>query len=136
MDNLIGSMLAKDPNHRPTINQILKHPVVFEQISKVLAEDIKEAEFGHTILHGINPFGNMTASQVQQEEEKFEAQIVQRKKSLKEDCQNEAHRDDHDEGECDTTTESKPLKDQEDINLVGCEYPKFEKKMIERYGES
>ena len=83
------------------------------------------------MLHGINPFGDMDASKVQQEEEKYEAEIAQKKKSLKKECENEAHRDDdHDEGE-----ECATKKNHEELNLVGCDYPEFEKKMIERYGE-
>ena len=93
IDNLIGSLLVIDPNQRPNINQILKHPVIFARIEKVLAKDVKEAELGHTILHGINAL-NMENSLVQKEEEKYEAEILQRKKTLKSDCLNEALRDD------------------------------------------
>ena len=131
INNLIGSLLILDADKRPNINQILKHPAINSRINSVLDPDVKEAELGHTILHGINPFANSDASQVQKEEEKYEAEILKRKETLKKDALNQEQRDeDHDEGETKATKTY-----QEDINLVGVDQAEFEKKMGERYGE-
>ena len=71
----------------------MKHPAIYARIEKVLEKDVKEAELGHTMLHGINVMDKEN-SLVQKEEEKYEAEILQRKKTLKSDCLNEALRDD------------------------------------------
>lgn len=49
-------MLNKDPNKRPNINQVLKYPVIYERIQKLLNEQDFKDEFSHTILHNQNVF--------------------------------------------------------------------------------
>ena len=56
INNLLQAMLNKDPNKRPNINQVLKYPVIYERIQKLLNEQDFKDEFSHTILHNQNVF--------------------------------------------------------------------------------
>jgi len=44
-------MLHIDPNKRPSINEILKTPIIKNRIRNFLSESIRVTEFSHTILH-------------------------------------------------------------------------------------
>ncbi|CAM4777694.1 unnamed protein product [Rotaria magnacalcarata] len=50
--NLIASMLKREPRERPSVNTILRKPFIYRRIPKHLAEDVHQAEFNHTVLHG------------------------------------------------------------------------------------
>ena len=56
INNLLQAMLSKDPNKRPNINQVIKYPVIYERIQKLLNEQDFKDEFSHTILHNQNVF--------------------------------------------------------------------------------
>lgn len=49
---VLDRMLQKDPNKRPSVNQILKLPFLQERIRRLLPEDYWNEEFSHTIIHG------------------------------------------------------------------------------------
>ncbi|KAF1320280.1 Nek protein kinase, partial [Globisporangium splendens] len=54
--DLVATMLAKSPRERPSVNQILKAPVVMERIQKFLSERAMADELNHTVLHGHHIF--------------------------------------------------------------------------------
>ena len=58
-------MLHKDPNKRPTINGILKFPIIQERIKMLLNEEDFKDEFSHTILHNQNVFDEFRAKQAE-----------------------------------------------------------------------
>lgn len=49
--NLINSLLLVDPEKRPTINEILRLPLIKSRIKNFLNENQYDDEFSHTILH-------------------------------------------------------------------------------------
>ncbi|CAF2765027.1 unnamed protein product [Rotaria sp. Silwood2] len=49
---LIASMLKREPRERPSVNTILRKPFIYRHIPKHLAEEVHQAEFNHTVLHG------------------------------------------------------------------------------------
>ncbi len=51
MSLLIATLIKVDPEDRPNINQILKFPLISEQIPAFLDEDTFKDEFSHTIIH-------------------------------------------------------------------------------------
>lgn len=51
MKNLVGLLLQVDPRRRPTIQEILKLPIIVNRIKGFLSESIRHSEFSHTILH-------------------------------------------------------------------------------------
>eukprot|EP01017_Pseudomicrothorax_dubius_P032782 TRINITY_DN4329_c0_g1_i10.p1 TRINITY_DN4329_c0_g1~~TRINITY_DN4329_c0_g1_i10.p1 ORF type:complete len:460 (-),score=128.56 TRINITY_DN4329_c0_g1_i10:359-1738(-) len=56
LKNLITSMLSLDAARRPTINQILKQPIITNRIKCFLSDSLMRNEFSHTILHKQNIF--------------------------------------------------------------------------------
>ena len=44
-------MLDKNPKRRPSINQLLTHPLVKDKIPNCLNKEDFENEFSHTVLH-------------------------------------------------------------------------------------
>lgn len=61
-------MLTKDPRRRPSINDILKMPIIERRISQFLNNDDFKDEFSHTLLHNHDVF---KAFQRRQEEDKI-----------------------------------------------------------------
>ena len=51
--NLVDSLLQKQPNKRPSINQILKLDFIHSRIDHLLSETIKKIEFSHTVFHHV-----------------------------------------------------------------------------------
>ncbi|CAF1122215.1 unnamed protein product [Rotaria sordida] len=49
---LIASMLKREPRERPSVNTILRKQFIYRRIPKYLAEEVHQAEFNHTVLHG------------------------------------------------------------------------------------
>ena len=49
--SLINSLLIVDPEKRPTINEILRLPIIKSRIKNFLNENQYDDEFSHTILH-------------------------------------------------------------------------------------
>lgn len=56
LTQLLQCMLQKDPNRRPTINQILKMPLIEKRISLFLDDKDFKDEFSHTLLHNQDVF--------------------------------------------------------------------------------
>ncbi len=56
MRMLIQMMLNPEPNERPSVNHILKHPILKEMTLEFLNEDEFINEFSHTVLHNKNIF--------------------------------------------------------------------------------
>ena len=54
LKNLVISLLSVDTNKRPSINEILRLPILSSRIKNFLSELDFNAEFSHTILHNIN----------------------------------------------------------------------------------
>lgn len=44
-------MLIKEPNQRPSVHQILRHPLVEQRIRHFLDGSSFRDEFSHTLLH-------------------------------------------------------------------------------------
>ena len=63
MKLLVAQMLSTDPNKRPTINQILRTPVMSGRIRNCLSESRRAEEFKHTVLHNQNLFGQKKPSE-------------------------------------------------------------------------
>jgi NIMA (never in mitosis gene a)-related kinase len=51
---LVSDLLQVDPNKRPNIHEVLKHPLIKAKIDQVLPKSIREREFSHTTLHTMN----------------------------------------------------------------------------------
>lgn len=51
LQSLIQRVLTKDPTRRPTVNQILKIPIIESRISQFLEDQDFKDEFSHTLLH-------------------------------------------------------------------------------------
>lgn len=66
MNTLVATLLQKDPAKRPTINAILKMPMIEKRISQFLDDDDFKDEFSHTLLHNQDVF---KAFAVRQEQE-------------------------------------------------------------------
>lgn len=56
MQQLIGSILVRDPKRRPSINDLLKNPLLKPRIKRYLEEDNFKEEFSHTLLHNQDVF--------------------------------------------------------------------------------
>ena len=56
LQNLLESMLQKDPDQRPNIGTLLKYPIVWEKVGGLLNADTYKEEFSHATLHGQNVF--------------------------------------------------------------------------------
>jgi NIMA (never in mitosis gene a)-related kinase len=54
--NLIESMIQKDPEQRPSINSLLKYPLIWEKVGGLLSDQVYKDEFSHATLHGQNVF--------------------------------------------------------------------------------
>jgi len=70
LNSLISSMLQKDPARRPTVNAILKMPIIEKRIQQFLDDQDFRDEFSHTLLHNQDVF---KAFQKQREEEERKA---------------------------------------------------------------
>ena len=56
MNNLVTALLQKDPAKRPSINTILKMPLIVRRISQFLDDEDFKDEFSHTLLHNQDVF--------------------------------------------------------------------------------
>ncbi len=77
-------MLQKEPAKRPTINQILKVPVIEKRISQFLEDQDFKDEFSHTLLHNHDVF---KAFQRRQEEDKVKKAREEEEKKREEERQ-------------------------------------------------
>ena len=53
--NLVGLLLKRHPRDRPTVNEILKTPIIQARIEKFLSETLMHREFSHTVIHRKKP---------------------------------------------------------------------------------
>ena len=51
LKNLVGNLLQVDSLRRPSVNEVLKFPLIQNRIQNFLSKSIKIQEFSHTILH-------------------------------------------------------------------------------------
>ncbi|CAD8154431.1 unnamed protein product [Paramecium octaurelia] len=51
LNAIIKQLLQSNPNRRPTINKILKIPLIVKRIKEFLSQSIQQNEFSHTVLH-------------------------------------------------------------------------------------
>ncbi len=56
LTSLLKACLQRDQKSRPSINQVLKHPLLSRRIKFYLADDDFKDEFSHTILHNKDAF--------------------------------------------------------------------------------
>ena len=49
---LIDALLVKDPGQRPSISQVMSHPLIRKRIPGLLSTQKFMEEFTHTCLHG------------------------------------------------------------------------------------
>jgi NIMA (never in mitosis gene a)-related kinase len=52
---LIADLLSKDPERRPSINELLSIPFIQARLGQLLDQAVLDVEFSHTILHGQKP---------------------------------------------------------------------------------
>ena len=60
--NLIADMLRKNPKDRPSINAILRAPIIRQRIEKFLSQTLIQSEFSHTVLHKQGPLRAMPSA--------------------------------------------------------------------------
>ena len=53
--NLVGNLLKRQPKDRPSVNEILKTPIIKARIERFLSETLLNHEFSHTVLHRKKP---------------------------------------------------------------------------------
>ena len=53
--NLVGILLKRQPKDRPSVNEILKSPIIKARIERFLSETLLNNEFSHTVLHRKKP---------------------------------------------------------------------------------
>jgi len=51
LKNLVATLLQVEPLKRPTVNEILKFPLIQNRIQNFLSKSVKLQEFSHTVLH-------------------------------------------------------------------------------------
>lgn len=69
MSLLIETLLKVEPSERPNINQILKFPLISDQIPSFLDEETFKDEFSHTIIHNKMYFEKPDKKEDKKEEE-------------------------------------------------------------------
>ncbi|EAY07607.1 AGC family protein kinase [Trichomonas vaginalis G3] len=55
LSDLVSSMLNKDPQLRPTINEILQIPIIKFKAIALMGSEVASKELNHTVFHGIGP---------------------------------------------------------------------------------
>lgn len=85
-------MLQREPSQRPTIHQVLKHPLLSSRIKQFLENSVFRDEFSHTLLHNQNVFEEFKAKGLKKkaEEEKAKRESAEKEKLEKERAETEA----------------------------------------------
>lgn len=79
LGSLISSMLQKDPTRRPTINQLLRMPIIEKRIQQFLeGQDFKD-EFSHTLLHNQDVFKAFQRKKEDEDRQKKQQEELRRK---------------------------------------------------------
>ncbi|XP_066542812.1 serine/threonine-protein kinase Nek5 isoform X2 [Hoplias malabaricus] len=63
---LLSQLFKVGPRDRPSINSLLKRPLLCTHISKHLDPQLMEEEFSHTVLHRVKPVSNLRHNAVPQ----------------------------------------------------------------------
>lgn len=64
LEALASEMLRKNPRDRPSVNQLLRKPIVMTRIQKFLSDRAVADELNHTVLHGHHIFQKKTPAPV------------------------------------------------------------------------
>jgi serine/threonine protein kinase len=59
---MVGEMLRKEPRARPSVNQLIRRPLVLERIQGFLSARALASELNHTVLHGQSVFRKKLAA--------------------------------------------------------------------------
>ncbi|KAH7492444.1 Serine/threonine-protein kinase Nek1 [Phytophthora ramorum] len=60
LQTLVDDMLHKEPRARPSVNQLIRRPLVLARIQSFLSARALASELNHTVLHGENVFRKKT----------------------------------------------------------------------------
>lgn len=77
---LVGTLLQIDPLRRPSVNDVLKMPIVQNRIQNFLSKSVKIQEFSHTVLHKQVSFFSFV---LKEKEDKFIEYSNSKRNSLK-----------------------------------------------------
>jgi NIMA (never in mitosis gene a)-related kinase len=80
LNSLLAAILVRDPKRRPTINDILKYPMIKRRIDAYLEEDEFKDEFTHTLLHDQNVFMEFQRRKKDEDERKRREEEEEKKK--------------------------------------------------------
>lgn len=78
-------MLQKDPARRPSINAILKMPIIEKRISQFLEDRDFKDEFSHTLLHNQDVFKAFARKKEDDEKSKKQQEEMKKKQALEEE---------------------------------------------------
>ena len=56
VNNLLNSMLQIDPDDRPSINALIKFPLIWEKVGGLLSEQVYKDEFSFSTVSGQNVY--------------------------------------------------------------------------------
>ena len=59
LKKLVKCLLTVDETKRPTINELIRLPIIAERAQMLLSDDVFRAEFSHTVLHSHNVFDQL-----------------------------------------------------------------------------
>ncbi len=82
LNQLIGIMLQKDPSKRPSINQILKMPIIEKRISMFLDDQDFKDEFSHTLLHNQDVFKAFQKRKEDEDRQRKQLEDMKKKQQL------------------------------------------------------
>ena len=85
LNNLVTALLQKDPAKRPSINTILKMPIIERRISQFLDDEDFKDEFSHTLLHNQDVF--KAFAQKKEGEERSRKQMEEQARKREEEKQ-------------------------------------------------
>lgn len=80
-------MLQKDPARRPTINAILKMPIIERRIQQFLDDQDFRDEFSHTLLHNQDVFKAFQRRKEDDDKSVKQVEEMKKKKSEEEEKQ-------------------------------------------------
>jgi NIMA (never in mitosis gene a)-related kinase len=78
-------MLQKDPSKRPSINQLLKHPLVEKRIQNFLEDKDFRDEFSHTLLHNQDVFKAFQARKDDEDRQRKQLEDMKKQAAAREE---------------------------------------------------